>query len=262
MNETSSTPRIECILITMLSKPLPAQDLTHILTHARESFLALRDARLFITGGTGFFGHWLLESLLHADLELHINLRATVLTRNASAFRDQVSRTSPTHPAITPSRRRHRAPSPFPLLEPPTHILHAATDSGGQQDLAPPPKPSTTTSSTGTQPRARHGPHLRSEHTGSRPPPLHLHRSRVRPLYHPSSTPPETLPAPGTPTSTLTKSAKLAAERLCLHGYADDSASGPTSRSQPCHRPLLRLRRPPPPARCPLRHRQLPRRRS
>jgi dTDP-glucose 4,6-dehydratase len=114
----------------MTSKPLPSDDLNHVLTHARDSFLTLRDTRIFITGGTGFFGHWLLESLLHANRELNLDVRATVLTRNADAFRHK----SP-HIAIDPAItllegdiRTFRFPS-----ESHSHILHAATDSGGQQ---------------------------------------------------------------------------------------------------------------------------------
>jgi len=118
----------------MAPKPLPDEDLAHILTHARESFVALKDARLFITGGTGFFGHWLLESLLHADRELSLNIHATVLTRSASSFQNKAPHIA-NDPAITLLEGDIRT---FPLpAEPHTHILHAATDSGGQQANRP-----------------------------------------------------------------------------------------------------------------------------
>ena len=115
-------------------KPLPPQDLDHILDLTRDIFPALRGARLFITGGTGFFGHWMLESLLHANRELALDLHVTVLTRSAGAFRAK----SP-HIVLDPTVTllegdiRH---FPFPA-EPHTHILHAATDSGGQQANQP-----------------------------------------------------------------------------------------------------------------------------
>jgi dTDP-glucose 4,6-dehydratase len=114
----------------MPSPPLPEQDLDHVLTHAREAFLALRDAHIFLTGGTGFFGHWLLESLLRADHALALNVRVTVLTRNIAAFR-AASPHIATHPAITLLEGDIRTFT-FPA-EPHTHIVHAATDSGGQQ---------------------------------------------------------------------------------------------------------------------------------
>jgi len=118
----------------MASKPLPSEDLAHVLTHAHESFVALQDARLFITGGTGFFGHWLLESLLHANREFSLNIRATVLTRSASSFQSKTPHIA-NDPAITLLEGDIRT-FPFPT-EPHTHILHAATDSGGQQANRP-----------------------------------------------------------------------------------------------------------------------------
>ena len=118
----------------MASRPLPTEDLTHVLTHAHESFVALKDARLFITGGTGFFGHWLLESLLHANRELSLNIRASVLTRSAASFQDKAPHIA-NNPAITLLEGDIRTFS-FPT-EPHTHILHAATDSGGQQANRP-----------------------------------------------------------------------------------------------------------------------------
>ncbi len=114
----------------MPTRPLPQQDLAAVLTLTRPSFETLRGGRLFITGGTGFFGHWLLESLLHANCELHLDLHATVLTRSAAGFRIK----SP-HivgmPEITLLEGDIRS-FHFPT-EPHTHIVHAATDSGGHQ---------------------------------------------------------------------------------------------------------------------------------
>ncbi len=101
-----------------------------VLALARPSFETLRGTRLFLTGGTGFFGHWLLESLLHANRELALELRATVLTRNATAFRAKSPHIT-ADPAITLLEGDIRSFA-FPAA-PHTHIVHAATDSGGQQ---------------------------------------------------------------------------------------------------------------------------------
>jgi nucleoside-diphosphate-sugar epimerase len=47
---------------------------------------ALRGQRLFITGGTGFVGCWLLEALLWADQELGLDMTLTLLTRDPAGF--------------------------------------------------------------------------------------------------------------------------------------------------------------------------------
>ena len=46
----------------------------------------LRDARLFVTGGTGFIGTWLLSTLHEANRRLGLGARAVVLTRDPAAF--------------------------------------------------------------------------------------------------------------------------------------------------------------------------------
>lgn len=57
------------------------------MTHIAPLLGEIRDSRIFMTGGTGFFGGWLLESLLRANDELGLNATVCVLTRNLAAFR-------------------------------------------------------------------------------------------------------------------------------------------------------------------------------
>ena len=52
----------------------------------RSTWEALAGHRVFITGGTGFIGKWLLATLLDADEAFGLGCRITVLSRDPSAF--------------------------------------------------------------------------------------------------------------------------------------------------------------------------------
>jgi nucleoside-diphosphate-sugar epimerase len=70
----------------MAQRPLSTDDLDHVLMKTRPLWEAMRDQRIFITGGTGFFGCWMLETFCHCNDKLSLNAHATVLTRSPAAF--------------------------------------------------------------------------------------------------------------------------------------------------------------------------------
>jgi len=65
---------------------LPEQDLDHVLEHTEGLWEQLRREPVFMTGGTGFVGRWLLESLLWISDRLGLDVRVTALTRDPERF--------------------------------------------------------------------------------------------------------------------------------------------------------------------------------
>lgn len=61
-------------------------DLETILETNTDLWETFRGERLFITGASGFFGCWLLESLLWANKRLGLGTKITALTRNPQTF--------------------------------------------------------------------------------------------------------------------------------------------------------------------------------
>jgi dTDP-glucose 4,6-dehydratase len=79
---------------------LPQEDLEHVLAHTRDFWEEIRGGRLFITGGTGFIGKWLVESFLWANEQLGLAARAVILSRDPDAFYRKMPRLA-IHPALS-----------------------------------------------------------------------------------------------------------------------------------------------------------------
>ncbi len=116
-----------------MSNPL-TRDLDEILAQTGDLWEEFRGKRIFITGGTGFFGCWLLESLAWANDRLGLKAEAVVLTRNPIAFYQKAP-----HLAQNSAIHLYRGDVlsfNFPESEF-SHVVHAATDVRTQNDQDP-----------------------------------------------------------------------------------------------------------------------------
>jgi len=95
----------------------------------------MRGQRIFLTGGTGFFGCWLVESFCYVNRELGLGARATVLSRDPAKFAAKCP-----HLAADPAVTLHAGDVrnfDFPLGEF-RFVIHAATEAGSKQGAEEP----------------------------------------------------------------------------------------------------------------------------
>lgn len=101
------------------------RDLDYVLDETRDLWGELRGQRLFITGGTGFVGTWLLETFVWANRRLSLDAEITVLSRNPEAFREKAPETVD-HRSVT-FLQGSLPDFDIPSQEYP-FVIHAATD--------------------------------------------------------------------------------------------------------------------------------------
>jgi nucleoside-diphosphate-sugar epimerase len=105
---------------------LLSSDLDYILSRTLSIWNELKGQRIFITGGTGFLGSWILESFAWANKKLKLNSEAIVLTRDATSFLKKF-------PHFTNDKSLQFYEGNILDFKYPkgnfSHIIHAATDS-------------------------------------------------------------------------------------------------------------------------------------
>lgn len=99
------------------------EDLTAIDRQLAPHWPQLNGARIFMTGGTGFIGRWMLEALAHSDCDAEV----LILSRDPGAFAARAPHLA--------KKFQFVAGDIYDFVAPPgrfTHIIHAATDASAQ----------------------------------------------------------------------------------------------------------------------------------
>jgi nucleoside-diphosphate-sugar epimerase len=108
---------------------IDTEDLNHILNHTSHLWREVQGQSIFMTGGTGFFGSWLLESLTWADDQLHLGTKAVVLSRDPQTFAAKAPHLA-NHPAVCLLQGDVRT-FEFPTGEF-RFVVHAATEASAK----------------------------------------------------------------------------------------------------------------------------------
>ena len=110
-----------------MSHPL-AGDLDEILARTAGLWEELRDARVFLTGATGFFGRWLVESFLWANERFDLRAELVALSRDPESFLRRAPELT-SQPALS-WVQGNQVDFAFPA-GPFDAVIHAAVEYGG-----------------------------------------------------------------------------------------------------------------------------------
>lgn len=110
---------------------MTVEDLDAAVAHAGDVWDDLSESRLFVTGGTGFLGVWLVSTLLRANETKKLGLAVTALTRSTARFAERFPElaANPNLQLVQGDVRFfHYPPGRF------THLVHAAVDTSAAAD--------------------------------------------------------------------------------------------------------------------------------
>jgi nucleoside-diphosphate-sugar epimerase len=112
-----------------------ANDLNYILENTESIWRELNNQRIFLTGGTGLFGTWLLETFAWANKNLALNLSVVILTRDKNNFAKKAPHlvNNPMFEFIMGDVRDYAFPSGHF-----SHVIHAATEASAKLNLENP----------------------------------------------------------------------------------------------------------------------------
>ncbi len=116
------------------TRPVAQHDLEFMLGLTAPMWERVRGQRIFLTGGTGFFGCWLLESFLHANRALSLGASVVVPTRSPERFREKAPHlANDSAVALLTGDIRNFS---FPEGEFP-YVIHGAADTSAQAGEQP-----------------------------------------------------------------------------------------------------------------------------
>ena len=100
-------------------------DISDIISNGTSFWGELENKNIFLTGGTGFIGIWLLNTIIQLNAKHSKNIKVTVLTRDANKFKNK-------YPKVFSSKNISFINGDICKFEYPkekfTHIIHGATD--------------------------------------------------------------------------------------------------------------------------------------
>lgn len=65
------------------------KDIENIIKNGIDLWSDLQDANIFLTGGTGFIGTWILKTVEKLNNDMHLNINVTILTRNIQKYKEK-----------------------------------------------------------------------------------------------------------------------------------------------------------------------------